>query len=317
MRNFKNAVSTSRFEAAVNVFASVVSWLWDGYWPTAQQHDDLSVRIRDGRRRYTPLRLFASGDVADVHLATAAGETDAAPETLYLLKVARVQEGNAHLDNERKALTTLLGAAGETTYREYLPALVDSFTTADRCPRRVNVFRWDPGFHTLEQVHEQHPALDGRHLAWIFKRLLTVLGFCHRRDVVHGAVLPCHVLIHAAGHGLKLVGWGRSITVGRRITAVPACHQDWYPAEVQRRRPAIPATDLFLAARCLVYLAGGDPVTSRMPDAVPRPIRQFVNTCLLESASMRPDDAWALVEDFDDLLRAIYGPPKFHELTLT
>ena len=29
------------------------------------------------------------------------------------------------------------------------------------------------------------------------------------------------------------------------------------------------------------------------------------------------DDAWALMGDFDKLLRALYGPPKFHELTLT
>ena len=210
-----------------------------------------------------------------------------------------------------------MGVAGHTTYRNYLPALVDSFSTTDRCPQRINVFRLEPGFHTLEQVHEQHPALDGRHLAWIFKRLLTVLGFCHRQNIVHGAVLPCHVLIHAGGHGLRLVGWGQSVAAGRRIRAVPARYRDWYPAEVHHQRPAGPATDLFLAARCLVYLAGGDPVTNRMPDAVPRPMRRFVKTCLLESASMRPDDAWELMEEFDDLLRALYGPPKFHELTLT
>ena len=54
-----------------------------------------------------------------------------------------------------------------------------------------------------------------------------------------------------------------------------------------------------------------------MPEAVPLPMRRFIQTCLLESASMRPDDAWALMEDFDELLSALYGPPKFHELTLT
>jgi hypothetical protein len=46
-------------------------------------------------------------------------------------------------------------------------------------------------------------------------------------------------------------------------------------------------------------------------------MQRFLKTCLLESASMRPDDAWALVEDFDELLHTLYGPPKFHELTLT
>jgi hypothetical protein len=116
---------------------------------------------------------------------------------------------------------------------------------------------------------------------------------------------------------LRLVGWGRSVASGQRIRTVPARYEDWYPAEVQHRRPASPATDLFLAARCLVYLAGGDPVTDRMPEAVPPPMQRFLKTCLLESASMRPDDAWALLEDFDGLLHALYGPPTFHELTLT
>jgi hypothetical protein len=143
-----------------------------------------------------------------------------------------------------------------------------------------------------------------------------VLGFSHRRKILHGAVLPYHALIHVAGHGLQLVGWGRSVAMGQRIRTVPARYRAWYPPEVQRQRPASPATDLFLAARCLVYLAGGDPVTNRMPEAVPTPMQRFLQTCLLESPSMRPDDAWKLMEEFDELLCALYGPPKFHELTL-
>jgi hypothetical protein len=253
--------------------------------------------------------------VADIHVATAADQADA-PETLYLLKISHLPEGQAHLDIERKTLTKLLAAAGDTTYRKYLPILVESFSAAKRFPKPVNVFRFEAGFYTLEQVHEQHPALDGRHLAWIFKRLLTVLGFSHRQNTIHGAVLPCHVLIHGASHGLQLVGWGQSVATGQQIRTVSARYRNWYPAEVHNQQPAGPATDLFLAARCLVYLAGGDPVTNWMPEAVPLPMQRFLTTCLLESARMRPDDAWALLEDFDELLLGLYGLPKFHKLTL-
>jgi serine/threonine protein kinase len=301
----------------MKVFASLLSWLCDGYWPTTDGDEELVVRVQDVRHSYTPLDLVAVGDTADIHLATTAGESPTCTETAYLLKIARLPQGNAHLDIERKALSRLKRVAGKTTYRNYLPELVDSFASRSRFPRRINVFRWKSGFHTLEQVHKQHPALDGRHLAWIFKRLLTVLGFSHRQNIIHGAVLPCHAMIHADGHGLQLVGWGRSVAVGQRIRTVPPRYQDWYPPEVQQQRPASPATDLFLAARCLVYLAGGDPVTNWMPEAVPPPMQRFLKTCLLESASMRPDDAWALILDFDELLHALYGPPKFHELTLT
>ena len=54
----------------MNPFASLLSWLCDGYWPTADGRDDLVVRVEDVRQRYTPLRLLASGDTADLHLAT-------------------------------------------------------------------------------------------------------------------------------------------------------------------------------------------------------------------------------------------------------
>jgi serine/threonine protein kinase len=247
------------------------------------------------------------GDVADVLIER---------EMEYLLKVSRVPEGDTLLDLERKTLGKLLRAAGDTTYRQYLPALVESFPTTGSFPRRVNVFRFQPGWYTLEQVHEQRPALGGRHLAWIFNRLLTILGFIHRQDVLHGAVLPSHVLIHPASHGLQLVGWGQSVVKGQRIRTVPTRFLDWYPPEVLDKEPAGPATDLFLAARCVAFLAGDHPGTNELPASVPLPMQRFFSTCLLEKARMRPDDAWALFEDFQKLLLQLYGPPHFHELTL-
>ena len=134
---------------------------------------------------------------------------------------------------------------------------------------------------------------------------------------IHAAVLPCHVLLHAPTHGLRLVGWGQCVETGHPIQVVPTRYRDWYPLDVLNKQPASPATDLFLAARCLVYLAGGDPVANVMPDTVPLLMRRFFATCLFEIPRMRPDDHWSLLDDFDKLLRQLYGPPKFHELTLT
>jgi serine/threonine protein kinase len=291
-----------------NWFRFLLSWLCDGYWPDC--HEETAAAIRGRQRAYTLQRLHAVGDVADVFLAVADSDGQ------YLLKESRVPKGFALLNNERQTLARLLAAAGHTTYRKYLPWLVESFVETGKFPKRINVFSFQPGFHTLEHVHEQHPSLDGRHLGWIFNRLLTVLGFCHSQAVVHGAVLPCHVMIDAESHGLQLVGWGQSVAYGRPMETVPTRYADWYPPEVQKNQPAGPATDLFLAARCLVYLAGGDPVTNALPEAVPLPMQRFLATCLLESPRMRPDDAWALLEDFEALLRSLYGPPKFHPLHL-
>lgn len=266
-------------------------------------------------RTYNLLRLLAVGDVADVHLAGSGSDPGAEPR--YLLKVSRIPGGQALLENECERLAGLVDAASATTYRKYLPTLVESFSARDSFRKRVNVFEYQPGLFTLEQVHERHPALDGKHLGWIFNRLLTVLGFCQSQRVVHGAVLPCHVLIDAANHGLQLVGWGQSVEMGRQVRLVSTRYLDWYPPEVLEKQPATPAADLFLAARCLIYLAGGDPVRDRMPESVPAPMQRFLRICLLESARMRPDDAWKLQDEWGELLGRLYGPPRFHELTMT
>jgi hypothetical protein len=273
---------------------------------------EAKVTVRGPQRTYVRLDRLAAGDVADVHRARSEGADETV--TSYLLKTSRNTEGANVLDQERKVLGKLLRAASNTTYRQYLPPLVESFTTEEQ--RRVNVFVDDPGFFTLEEVHARHPALDGRHLAWIFKRLLAVLGFCHRQGTVHGAVLPAHVLLHAADHGLRLIGWGQSVGKGERLTAISTRYRRWYPSEVFRKRPASAGTDLFLAARCLIYLAGGDPLSDRLPDAVPAPMQRVFRSCLLEGDRMRPADAWGLHDEFDGLLKRLYGPPKFVELIM-
>jgi hypothetical protein len=295
--------------------SSLAYWLCDGYWPIPGK--DLPVTFQGSRNRYTMDHLLALGDVADIHYAHAESDLGPAAEARYLLKVSRSRGACRHLDRERETLAKLWSATRDTHYGRYLPRLSEYLPVSDTWGRRANVFHYQPGFRTLDQVREQYAALDGRHLAWIFKRLLTVLGFSHRQDAIHGAVFPCHVLIQAASHGLQLVGWGQSVERGRRITIIPGDYQRWYPPEVLRNQPASPATDLFLAARCLVYVAGGDPETNRMPNSVPQPMQRFFATCLLERARMRPDDAWLLLEEFDELLLRLYGAPKFEELTLT
>ena len=297
----------------VELHLELVSYLDPTAGPSPSWPRDPPVIVQSPKHEYALTGLLAQGDAADLHRAH---DTATTPESKYIVKAARVAEGNVLLENERQVLTGLLSAANGTPYRKYLPALVESFRTKDGTRKRVNVFREEPGFYTLEQAHEQHAALDGRHLAWIFKRLLTVLGFCHRQRIVHGAILPCHVLINPGDHGMRLIGWGQSVGMDRPLKALPERYRAWSPPEILTKRPATPATDLYLAARCLIYLAGGDPVGNRMPDTVSVPMQRFFQTCLFAAAGMRPNDAWQLMDEFDRLLRRLYGPPKFHELAM-
>ena len=129
-------------------------------------------------------------------------------------------------------------------------------------------------------------------MAWIWRRLLLALGHAHDRDVIHGAVLPTHVLIHPEAHGLLLVDWYRQRPRRPRHRSQDSGHQPRVRGLVSARRCwrrtlPTPAVDLEMGLRCMVYLLGGDPLTGSLPARVPAPIQTYLRGALRTSA--RPD----------------------------
>jgi hypothetical protein len=234
---------------------------------------------------------FASGDIADLYTVDGG-----------LLKVPRDHADNDLMAAEADALRRLR-EDGDPTYHPYAPALRNSFLHEDaaRVRRRVNVVEKLDGFVALSRL-KRH--LDPRDAAWMWRRLLVALGWAHRAGVVHGAVIEEHVLIHPAAHGLALVDWCYS---GATATAIVAARRDAYPPEVTRDRTQGPATDIYMAAGLMTRLMG---------NLMPQAMRRFAAGCSYDPPRMRPQDAWALLGELDELLRALYGPRTFRPFTI-
>lgn len=264
------------------------------------------------QRRYVIQSMLGRGDLTDVYHATGDGGE-------YVLKICRPNGGDSLLLAEFRKLRRLADRAGTSSYTSYFPGPIETFVDGGEfAKRRVNVLRYEPGYCTLETVRERYPlGVDARHLAWIFKRMLVIAGFAAECGFVHGGLLPPHLLVHAEGHGLKLVDWTQSVAEGRRLSVVPTRFRDWYPPEVRNKEAAGAATDIYLAAKCLIYAAGGDAVAERWPPSVPLAMRNFVNTCLYPSQRMRPQLAWRLHDEFDELLERLFGSPRFLPLAMS
>lgn len=263
----------------------------------------LVLRARRRRGDYALQGELGRGDLSDVHGAVRGGAR-------VVLKIPRIADRNDLPAREKEALDDLRARAGATVYARYLPEPLEAFTQEGR---RINVFRWRPGFHGAEEVRDRFPTgLDGRHLAWVFRRTLEALGFVHRAGWVHGAVLPPHLMVRPDDHAVMLVGWIHAERPGRPLRVVPGAFAGWYDG----RRTATPALDVDLAARSLIWLAGGDPVRAGLPKAVPVRLRDFLRGCLHDA--LGPDvDAWRLHEELGAVLEEVYGPPRFAPLILT
>lgn len=243
----------------------------------------------------------ASGDIANLY-RTGDG----------VLKLARDPADNDLIDREAVALT-LLRALGDTRFLAYVPRLLRGERQRDPdtgVVRRASVLGWLDGFVSLADVRRAYPGgLDPRDAAWMWRRLLVALGFAHRAGVIHGAVLPPHVMVHPAEHGLVLVDWCYSAGRAGPAPSIPAIverYRDWYPDEVLAREEPGPATDIYLATRCMTGLM----------DSPGRPLSAFARGCLLRQPSRRPQDAWRLIGELDEHLGRLYGPRTFRPFTM-
>jgi hypothetical protein len=258
---------------------------------------DLWRQHCDGR---TPGPLAFSGDIANLY-----------EHQRGLVKIARDPADNDLMDREAASLRRLQ-AGGDARFRPYIPALVECQRHRDPhsgAEHWANVLGRMDGFVTLAEVHAAYPGgLDARDAAWMWRRLLVAAGFAHRAGVIHAAVVPEHVLIHPAHHGLVLVDWCYSISrPGGLAAVVPARYADWYPAEVRSRRPPGPDLDIWLATRCMTQLVGG---------LMPAPLASFSRGCTLRSPDRRPADAWRLLAELDAVLERLHGPRKFRPFTM-
>ncbi|GIJ79755.1 hypothetical protein SAMN05443287_107318 [Micromonospora phaseoli] len=241
-----------------------------------------------------------SGDLADLYEVGAD----------RLLKLPRNPADNDLISREQWALRTL-AERGDPRWLPYVPRLVDNFAHRDAATgaeRQVTVLATAPGLRNLVEVRRGYPdGLDARDVAWMWRRLLVALGLAHRAGVVHGAVLPPHVLIEPDAHGVVLVDWCFSTAPGGVVPAMVPDHQDWYPAEVFGRRPCGPGTDIAMAARCMTWLMGRH---------APHELLSFAQGCRQRLLSMRPDDAWRVLRELDEVLHRLYGPRTFRPFTL-
>ncbi len=248
---------------------------------------------------------IAKGDIANLYLVRHGVQ-----------KLVRDPADNDLMRREAAALTRI-GDQVNPRLLAYFPRLVEAQRQQDPrsgIVRLASVLDRLDGFRPLAQVRAAFPeGVDPRDAAWMWRRLLAAIGAAHRAGVIHGAVLPEHVMIHPAEHGLVLVDWCYSTTgysttgLASPLPAVVGRYRDWYPAEALAGEPVGPDLDIWLAARCMTDLIGA---------FLPRPMASFAAGCQLANPSRRPADAWRVLSEFDEVLDRLYGPRKFRPFAM-
>ena len=281
--------------------------------------DTAPIDIRTPKHVYRVLDRIAYGDLANVYRCRFPVN---AREVEGIIKIARDWRTNQPLRNEARVLDQLHAADRELRFAPFLPGVEESFSYCQDTPseaRQATVLRLHGSIrsvdelYTLEEVRRCYPhGVDARDMAWIWRRLLTIVGFAHANHMVHGAVLPPHVVIEPREHKLLLVDWSNAVRRGEPLQTIAGSYRPWYAAGVARPgRSATALLDVSLAARCMIDLVGGEAIHLRFPREFPPALVAYFNRCFTGAV-----DAWRLLDDFDRLIEALWGKRQFRVLEM-
>lgn len=151
-----------------------------------------------------------------------------------------------------------------------------------------------------------------RHLVWIMRRVLSVLGWAHKNGILRGNVEPTHLLVRPADHNVWLVDWSWAIVEPAKTGRTFRClNEDYGPPEARDRKAPLPSSDLHSLGKAMIYAAGGDPATNPRPDTVDLRLQRFLRFFVVESALGRAGDAWDMSQQLDNLREEVFGRHAF------
>ncbi|MET0267296.1 MAG: zinc ribbon domain-containing protein [Duganella sp.] len=136
-------------------------------------------------------------------------------------------------------------------------------------------------------------GVDARHVVWMWRRVLEVLGHVHASGWAHTRVAPEHLLVHPADHGILIIGWSQARS-----------HSD----------SSLQARDLMQLAwsmRCLLH--GGVEQLSAPPIAasVPAPLASLLERASEDANWCATHGAAGIDSQLKAAAQAAFGPPRF------
>jgi hypothetical protein len=271
--------------------------------------DTATVTIVSGSVTYQlEAEPFAEGDFSNLHRGMT---TDGRP---VFAKIATDPTMNPYLVGEASLLSRAKTEPAMTGVLPFLPNLLDSviLTEAGNEQYRVNLFDWSPGLVSLADIKAAYPnGVRPEDAAWIWRRVLGQTLAANMLGVVHGAIVPDHVLVHPTTHEPLHIGWAHAVERPQerhaRVTTIIDRWRDWYPPEVLAREIPSHQTDLYMAGKTMVYLLGGDVARDRFPSHTPKAIEKLVRRCLSTDVGRRPRDGLALMREFTGEITQLWG----------
>lgn len=270
--------------------------------------DTTDHEIRLGRNVYKfNSSVFATGDFSTIHLGTDANGKRC------LLKIAKRPETNTDLEREARVLEFFKTTAKLKEVSYYMPRVLDLLRVDGRV---VMVERYDADLISVTQIGQAYPeGLNPQDAAWVARRVMALVSAADMGGLVHGAIVPDHVLVNKVSHNPMHIGWAHAVDPSvQRIEGIITRWREFYPPEVFEKKRPDQRSDIFMAARTIEYLlTGPDRTQYGLSSNVPITLKNFLDKCTEEDPKKRFQSGGEALDELTKLIRKLWGK-EYREL---
>ena len=260
------------------------------------------------KRRYFLGQQVAEGDISTVFQGECEIGDDFAGRVV--IKVVNDRQDNDLARNEIRVLELLHQQSAPQW--KHVPVLLDHFITDEG---QVGIVLREFDGYDLETVREHRNWKEGvpkKHMVWMLNRVLSAIGYAHLSGIVHGNIVPTHLMIRPKDHNLMVLDWSyAAIDPSHTDDGFKAFSEGFSPPEVLEKRPPLPSADIYMIGKCMIWAMGGDVERNSMPDYVEPELQRFIRGFVMESPLQRPQDAWELHGQLHHLVVRLWGPKQF------
>lgn len=255
--------------------------------------------------------IWRQGDFSFLYRGQEAGGRE------IIAKIASEPAQNQWLEHEASRLIRFRDAASGSNLGRiacFVPKLLDTFLMAgEKNTRyRVNIMLQVPDLVSVADIIQAYPhGLEPAQAAWVSRRIIAQTLAASVLGVVHGAMVPDHIMVDPWKHEPLHIGWVHALEEpwkkGNRITHVIDRFRDFYPPEVFEKKTPDHRTDLYMAGKTMLQLLGGDVRNNTFPRSLPGRIGDILLRMVAEDPRRRPSDGREVLEDFTQAVRQEWG----------
>lgn len=156
-------------------------------------------------------------------------------------------------------------------------------------------------------------GLEPHHVAWILSRMFEFSWWICSLERAHIGFTPYTVFVVPETHGLVVGPMYHLTPFNQRSPTGTAAFKHWYPGRLLKGDPTSgPDIDVCMAKRLACYLQG-DPTGNGTSLLKRKELPKAWVEYLVRPAIRSPKQA---LDEHKKVLKAVFGPPKFHKLEL-